>query len=116
MGDAACIHCEALRDEVAELRRALGLSGRLSDQRAIQRAFNLTPGQARLVQALYDAGGKVVPRSTLDTVVLTPRGYEDGADSVKVHVSRARAVLRAEFIETADGGYALSQTGRALVN
>ncbi len=109
------VECAALRDEVAELRKALGLSGRLTEQRAIERAFGLNRSEARLLQALYDASGKVVPRQTLDSVVLKATSYEDGSDALKTHVCRVRAKLGPETIDTADGGYAITHAGRALV-
>jgi len=118
MASGGCDHCielAALRDEVAELRKALGLSGRLTDQRAIERAFGLSRQRARLLLALYDAGGKVVPRATLDSVVLGAGAYEDGSDNLKVIVCFVRRVLGADIIDTAEGGYALSRAGRALV-
>ena len=111
-----CIHCAAMADEIAELRSALGLSGRLTEQRAIERTFGLTRQQARLLQALYDAGGKVVPRLTLDSLVLKPEIYEDGSDALKVIVCRVRAKLGHEIIDTAEGGYAITQAGRAMVS
>lgn len=113
-----CVHCasqSALADEVAELRALLGLSGRLTDQRRIERAFGLSRQPARLLQVLYDAGGKVVPRQTLDSVVLSPARYEDGSDMLKVLVCRVRAVIGKDVIDTAAGGYAITQAGRALV-
>lgn len=111
-----CIHCAAMADEIAELRAALGLSGRLTERRAIERAFRLTPAETRLLQALYDAGGKIVPRTTLDSIVLTERGYLDGADSLKVIVCNVRGKLSRDAIATVYGqGYSLTQEGRALV-
>jgi DNA-binding response OmpR family regulator len=113
---AGCIHHAAMADEIAELRAALGLSGRLTERRAIASAFGLAPQEARLLQTLYDAGGKVVPHRTLDSIVLGEKGYENGSDSVKVVVCRVRAKLGPEVVETTfGGGYSLSQAGRALV-
>jgi DNA-binding response OmpR family regulator len=113
---ANCIHHEAMAHEIAELRAALGLSGRLTQRRAIGRAFGLAPQESRLLQTLYDAGGKVVPHRTLDSVVLGPKGYENGSDGMKVIVCRLRAKLGKEVVESVHaGGYALTQQGRALV-
>lgn len=113
---AVCIHCAAMADEIAELRAALGLSGRLTERRAIASTFGLSPREARLLQTLYDAGGRVVPRSTLDSIILSEKGYENGADSLKVVVCGVRSKLGPEIIETVrNGGYSLTQQGRALV-
>lgn len=110
-----CIHCQAMADEISELRAALGLSGRLTEQRLIERAFGLSRQQARLIQALYDAGGKVVPRLTLDSLVLRDGAFEDGSDALKTIVCRTRAIVGRDIIDTAEGGYAMTQAGRALV-
>lgn len=110
-----CIHCAAARDEIAELRSALGLSGRLTDQRLIERRFGLTRAQAKLCQALYDAAGRVVPRCTLEKVALTEAGYEGGSNVLSVHICRVRAKLGSTTIDTAEGGYAMTPVGRALV-
>lgn len=111
-----CIHCDAMREEVAELRAALGLSGSLTVRRDIAKAWGLTAGQARVVQALYDAGGRVVPRATLDHYCLTEAGAENGADSLKAHVCRIRAKLGRDAIETTyGGGYSMTDAGRTLV-
>lgn len=112
---SVCIHCSAARAEIAELRAALGLSGRLTDQRLIERRFALTRQQARLAQALYDAAGRVVPRSTLDAIVLSDDACAAGSDLLKTVVCRVRAILGAETIDTAEGGYAMTPVGRALV-
>lgn len=113
MSASPCIHCQALALEVQELRAALGLSGRLTEQRAIERRFKLTRAQAKIVQALYDAGGRVVPRATLDAVAL--RDAAEGGDSLKTHICRIRALIGADVIDTAEGGYAMTPVGRALV-
>lgn len=110
-----CIHCQAAREEIAELRKALGLSGRLTDQRAIERRFVLTHAQARITQALYDAAGRVVPRATLDSIALTPDAQLDGSDALKTHICRIRAKIGPDTIDTASGGYAMTPVGRALI-
>ena len=109
------IECIALRDEVAELRRTLGLAGRLTDQRAIERTFGLNHSEARLALALYDAAGKVVPRLTLDSTVLRAESFEDGSDALKTIICRVRRKLGADTIDTAEGGYAVTHAGRALI-
>ena len=108
-----CIHCEALKDEVAELRAALGLSGQLTERRKLQRRFGLTATESHIAQILYDAGGRTVPRVTLDNTAIP--GGSDGADSLKTHVCRIRRKLSADSIDTAEGGYRMSPVGRALI-
>lgn len=116
MPTPVCIHCDAMRLEVAELRKTLGLSGKASDQLALQRAYKLAPAEARLIQALYDAAGKVVPNYTLAQIVVSDGALYDGSDALKVHVSNARAKIGFAAIETVTGsGYAMTDTGRALV-
>lgn len=110
-----CIHCSALRAEVSELRIALGLNGRVAEQRAIGRQFGLGPVEARIAQALYDAAGKVVPRETLDAIGLTEAAYLDGSDALKAHICNLRRKLGGDTIETAHGGYAITDAGRALI-
>lgn len=113
---ASCIHHEAMAHEIAELRAALGLSGRLTHRATIQRAFGLSPQESQLLQTLYDAGGRVVPHLTLNSIVLGAEAYENGSDSVKVIVCRVRAKLGSEIVETTfGGGYSISQEGRALI-
>jgi len=104
-----------MADEVAELRAALGLSGKLTDQRVIERAFALTRQEAKLAQALYDAGGRVVPRVTLDALVLSPDAYADGSDALKTVVCVVRSKLGRDTIDTAEGGYAMTPVGRSLL-
>lgn len=110
-----CIHCQAAREEIAELRRALGLSGRLTDQRLIERRFGFTRAQARIAQALYDAAGRVVPRATLELVGVGQDARQNGSDNLKVHICRVRAKLGASTVDTAEGGYAMTPVGRALI-
>ena len=110
MGD--CIHCQAARDEIAELPAAHGLSGKLTDQRAIERRFGLTRAQARITQALYDAAGRMVPKYTLESVGL---GEDASPDGLKVHICAIRAKIGKETIDTGEGGYAMTPVGRALI-
>lgn len=110
-----CIHCAAMADEVAELRAALGLSGRLTDQRAIERRFKLTRQQARLAQALYDAAGRVVPRETLSNLILSETSAAEGSEHLKTVVCRVRLAIGKDAIDTAEGGYAMTAEGRALI-
>jgi DNA-binding response OmpR family regulator len=112
MSGGVCIHCQAARDEIAELRRALGLSGRMTEQRLIERRFALTRSQARICQALYDAAGRVVPKVTLTDFCL---GEDTDPETVKVHICRIRVKLGASAIDTAEGGWSMTPPGRALV-
>lgn len=107
-----CAFCMAARDEIAELRLALGLSGRLTDQRLIERRFKLTRSEAKIAQALYDASGRVVPRSTLETIALSE---ETQSNTLSVHICRLRGKIGKGCIDTAEHGYAMTPTGRALV-
>ena len=111
-----CVECAALRHEVAELRKALGLAGRASDIQAIQRGYKLAPAEARLVMALYDAGGKVVPNYTLAQIVVSDAALYEGSDALKAQVCNVRAKLGFSAIETVrSDGYAMTHEGRALV-
>ena len=112
-----CPHCQALRAEVAELRRDLGLSREMTHQRAIERGLGLQRQQARLVLALYLAAPRVVPRERLEYAVMGPDALLKDPSTLKTIVSRVRAILGQDTIETAQGrGYQLTPAGHALVH
>jgi len=111
-----CPNCEGLRAENAELRKALGLSGSISDRHKIARRFGLTRAESRLVHLLYNAAGRVVTHATLDLAVLSPEAAEAGAQSVKQHVCRIRRKMGDGLVESVRGdGYLMTPVGRALV-
>lgn len=113
---SACIHCNAMRDEIRELRKVLGLSGRESDKQALRRAYKLTAAEAALVQALYDAGGQTVPRYTLAEITVSDAALMEGSDALKIHVSNARQKVGADVIGCDRSvGYFITDAGRALV-
>lgn len=111
-----CPRCEEMREEIRDLRAALGLSKELTAQREIGRKLKITPAQSRIVQALYEASpGRIVPRSTLEDYALRWPGQKSWPGSLSVHISRLRAKVGYEFVESFVGGYALSAVGRARV-
>lgn len=96
-----------LEEEVAYLKRELGLSLHLSHLRALT-AQGLTLGEARVILALYHAKGRPLNADQIaDATNRMPA-------SIKVLVCRAR---RAEFgVETRYGlGYSLNTESRAHV-
>jgi DNA-binding response OmpR family regulator len=95
---------DALVREVSICRKLLGLSSR--EEVAFYASFNLSPGEARVLGALYRAN------SPLSTSRLAKGGAHD---SVKVHVSRLRAKLETDAIlGDPKSGYTLSELGRRL--
>lgn len=113
-----CIHCDALAIEVAELREALKLANRTEIIGHLQMQFRLTPAEAKVVDALYQAGGKPVRYDALEIASSRAFTREDGGTSLKTNISRIRAsMLGKESVITITGlGYAISQEARALIH
>lgn len=103
-----------LEDRVAQLEAELGLSQSSTRIEAVRR-LGLKPTTAKVVLAIYDAGGKVVTHQFLEEEILdSAHVYSEGI--TKVHVCLARKVLGKQAIRTSQGyGFYMLEDGRAVI-
>lgn len=111
-----CHHCQDLRDEIAFLKRQLGIQAQQDQISKLATRLRLPPAEAQLLSALYDAKGRVLSVYHLDEVM--PAVWSDDRDPkhVAIRVCRVRKKLGGESIKNVWGrGYCLTDLGRLLV-
>lgn len=112
-----CDRCPELEERIAWLESELGLIDHTSHIAAIRKALNASPSEAEIIFAMHSVKGRFVTKAWLDERV-APRMCEERAtlNSIVVWVSRLRARLGRDFIESSWGqGYRLSDRGQRLV-
>lgn len=113
-----CPHCQDLRDEIAFLKRQLGVQAQQDQISTLATRLRLPPAEAQLLSALYDAKGRVLSVYQLDEVMPPVSSSADDRDlkHVAIRVCRVRKKLGEESIKNIWGrGYCLTDIGRLLV-
>lgn len=113
----ACDRCADLAAEVLSLKRQLGMELFSQHVVAIRDYGGLTPNEARLILALYEARPRPLTRGHLCDLLIH-RDHVAGASDrmVDVMVCKIRAKIGADKIETVWGaGLRISPSGAAWV-
>lgn len=109
-----CAHCSELLAEVTELRRQLALEVDHTKAETFCAALGITPQQAAIVAALYDAKDRPISKGAVLDLMPVSWGERTDDKIVDVQICMIRKVLGAGFIETVRmRGYSLSQVARA---
>ena len=107
-----CARCEDLREEVAFLKRELGLERDADAQVRLRRAFRLSGREASILARLLARKG-LLPKQTLWQSLYEDGDSEAALKIIDVYVSRLRRALPAGSIDTIWGqGYTLTPVGR----
>ena len=109
-----CPNCVALRAKIHEMQLEMGQRVADGDLSVIAQRFGLRGAQGKLLLMLARAKGRPVRTSLLINTIC---GREaNGAENIKVYVSKVRKVIGHEAIETMNGrGYQLSKTFQAVM-
>lgn len=111
-----CQRCEELEAEVAVLKGELGLSLDAGQLVAVRAAYGLSKGQARVVLALYLAGGKPLSRFVLERALRGDDADPYENNTIAQFALQVRARIGRDFIETVNGlGYMMPPASLARV-
>lgn len=120
LGDGEVTDAERIADlqeQVAHLRRELGIACRENERETLRRYWRLTPMESHIIAMLNSAAGRYVGKGSIAEMleeVGSKAEFEDA--NIKVMVCRIRLKCGPGLIETAHGmGYRLSAVGRARV-
>lgn len=106
---------EDLEEEVLQLKHELGLRVDMVKTAKLRRVLRVTPGEAKIILALYEAKGPLRYDVLNRLCSRYPTTDVDGAGTA-TRVTSIRRVLDYDFIDTHRGfGYALSYVGREKV-
>lgn len=116
---APCAHCADLEERIVWLEGELGWRQDRLRFLVLRDAFGLTPREAAILELLYGANGKPVPRHRLTNAGRAEGDEGDWGDPdnlLNIYVTRLRKRLGHDAIVTLRAsGYALSLKGLALV-
>lgn len=109
---------EELEEEVAYLRREMGVAEHADLIWRLRSRFRISPGAIEMLLALYRAGGKTLNKSQLEFAVDAEGARDrDYGNIVNVYVCRIRKALGDDAIGTHWGrGFRLTPEGIALVD
>lgn len=113
-----CARCEELEEEIAALKRQIGVAIDASEIDRLRSRFRLSRQQAWLLASLYRAGGKVLSKDVI--INHMPTRLDDGLDRDPSQANTIICILRSrtgrDWIENVWGdGYKLTDIGRAKV-
>lgn len=113
-----CSLCADLEERVAWLEGELGIRAETEALDALNMAFGLPLGVARIVLRLYRAKGRLVSRAVLEDVTVHKFAADEPSPKfVDVYIGRARHALGAASIRTAIGlGYAMAPEAIARID
>lgn len=107
---------EDLEEEVLQLKHELGLRVNANKADAIRKGLRLTPSEAKIVLALYDAKG-AMRVEVLNKLCARYATTDEGGKGTTVRITSIRRILGFDFIDThRNFGYALSYVGRERVD
>lgn len=107
---------DALAEEVAYFKREIRLAAHAAPIIAVRERFRLTPMQARMLVALYQAPAHTLSRAQLSAAAPGPNDEDREIKIIDVCISKIRSTIGKHHIETVWGhGYRLSPSGIAFV-
>lgn len=111
-----CPHCAILQAKIRQLEAASRKERGVRIIAELATRFNINEQPARVLAALYRAGGRVLSRDYLQDVVL-PRGAAEACNSkhLDVVVCKIRRAAGFDAIQTHPGlGYSITALGRLV--
>lgn len=110
----SCAHCSELLAEVTELRRQLAYEVDRSKVQAFREALFITPQQALILTALYDAKGRAISKGHLLDLLPIVSGERVDTKIIDVQIWNLRKAIGQASVETYRAtGYKLSAECRA---
>lgn len=107
---------EELEEEIIQLKEELGFRVSLDRVDKLRERLGLTPGESKVVLALYDTKSRILPKATLNLIGNKHDNVDmDGSNSA-TRIRCIRKAMGEDFIQTHWGlGYTLSPSGRDTV-
>lgn len=108
-----CVQCASLREELDELREAIGICADRDKLARIRTHYGLWRAEAEVLLRLYAVKGRVVQRwALLDGL----SSSDDALHVLAVYLVHIRAAVGRESIQTIRGvGYQLTAAGMSVV-
>lgn len=105
-----CANCKALREELTDMRRQLGMSVRKGDALTLMQTFGITYGQANIVLRMYYAKRPLLADDFVDSDTVV------SVNLLRAQVCKMRKILNVAFSNGARGrnsdGYWLTEDFR----